>query len=322
MASADYINFATRPNKAVERKVVFDGLLQLARKLPFAEYRYIGFGALWFVDFVMAHHRLSIQDMVSIEGDDYVASRAEFNRPFACVSVEHGESETVLPQLQLEEKRALVWLDYDTSLDGPVLRDLATLCQRVPLGSVLMVTINAHKGSLPDADGEGMPLEGLEERLRHVAGDLIPTPLPMRATQRSEYPAFLAGVLFRHIRRRLRRAGRETAHVVPVFNIVYADNAPMTTIGVVVADDDGSAEVRGVISDGSGGPFADENSQLVIDVPPLTYREKMALDQLLPRDDPPPEDMLQKLGFRLKPSQVRAYHRFYRYYPTFGELIV
>ena len=125
MASGNYVNFVIRPNKTVERKIVFDTLSYLAPVYNFASYRYIGFGALWFVDFVLAHKILSVEDMISIEKDEYVASRANFNKPYACVQVKHGDSEIVLPRLQLEEKQLLVWLDYDKSIDGPVFKDLS-----------------------------------------------------------------------------------------------------------------------------------------------------------------------------------------------------
>ena len=82
----------------------------------------------------MAHRYLIIEDMISIEQDEILASRAEFNKPYACVSVIHGDSQTVLSDLDLEKLPLLVWLDYDSSLGGPVLEDLSTLCRRAPAG--------------------------------------------------------------------------------------------------------------------------------------------------------------------------------------------
>ena len=90
MVSSDYINYAIRPNKAVERKLIFEVLSVLSPVLNLPGYRYIGLGAPWFVDFVMAHRYLLIEDMISIEQDEILASRAEFNKPYACVSVIHG----------------------------------------------------------------------------------------------------------------------------------------------------------------------------------------------------------------------------------------
>lgn len=325
MASAESVNYVIRPNKAIERKLVFDELSLLAGVYSFDECRYIGFGALWFVDFVLAHRGLAITDMVSIERDEYIASRAEFNRPYACVSVEVGESDKVLPGLKLEERRVLAWLDYDSSLNGPVLQDVATLCQRAPVGSVVIVTINARKTSLADRDADGEMFPDERERLVYAAGDfgepLIPAVLPAGCMQASKYPGFLASVLLRHMDRQLLRAGREGMKMVRLFNIFYRDNAPMITVGAAIGNEVHARETERVLA-GRAGEEVRGDVPLAIGVPPLTYREKCALDQLMPCEATPSEDEVSQLGFRLKPGQIAAYHRFYRYYPMFGEVSV
>lgn len=320
MSSSDYVNYAVRPNKAVERKLIFEVLSTLSPTLNLPGYRYIGLGAPWFVDVVMAHKYLSIADIISIEQNAILASRAEFNRPYSCVTVIHGDSETVLPNLPLEEMPLLVWLDYDTSLDGPVLPDLSTLCHRAPTGSVIIATINAHRGSLPTHDENDTEFEELVDKLRSVAGDLVPPELPKEATQTSGYPPFLASLLFNHMHRQVRLAGREGEALFPLFNIGYSDNAPMITVGGVIADATCAQQLGTVLKDKEIGEFPNENSHVRIGVPPLTVKEKAVLDQLLPSAEAPTEDQVLELGFRLKPSQIQDYHRFYRYYPVFGEI--
>ena len=322
MGSADYINYAIRPNKTVERKLIFESLSAIDPIYNFARYRYIGLGALWFVDFVMAHKYLLIEDMISIEKDEYLASRAVFNRPYACVKVEPGESDSVLPHLPLEESPLLVWLDYDTSLDGPVLRDLSTLCQRALSGSVLIVTINAHKKSLPNKDADEQEFESDEARLRYFAGDLIPQTLPKGAMQASKYSAFLASVIFDHMRRQVRKAGRENEQLLPLFNIRYSDNAPMITVGAAIVDEVQAQKTTALIEAKNLVTLMNESNQLSIGVPPLTLKEKASLDQLMPCDPAPTEEAVSQLGFRLKPAQIVSYHRFYRYYPMFGEVAI
>ena len=322
MASADYINYAIRPNKTVERKLVFETLALLAPVYNFTLYKYIGFGALWFVDFVLAHRHLSIADMISIEKDEYLASRAEFNKPYACVRVELGESDSVLPSLQLEEKPLLVWLDYDTSFDGPVLKDLSTLCQRALTGSLLIVTINAHRNSLPNKDADDREFRNKQEKLRYFAGDLIPQTLPQGVMQTSKYPYFLASLLFQHMRHQVLKAGRKNDDIVPVLNIAYSDNAPMVTVGAVIADKQHTQKAAEMLSTQNVIEQMNENNQLSIGVPPLTLKEKATLDQLMPCDPEPTEDAVSQRGFRLKPAQIKAYHRYYRYYPMFGEITI
>ena len=62
--------------------------------------------------------------------------------------------------------------------------------------------------------------------------------------------------------------------------------------------------------------------QYVIDIPPLTMREKHVLDLLLPCQTPPKETVLDQKGFHLKQSQIDSYHKFYRFYPIFRELAI
>ena len=322
MASPDHVNYAIRPNKAVERRIVFEILDSLKPVLDWPEYFYIGLGAPWFVDFVIAHKVLSISNMVSIENDSTLASRAEFNKPYACVTVEAGDSSSVLETLDLDTRPVLAWLDYDTGPDGPVLEDLSTLCSQVPTGSVLIVTVNAHRDRLPTHDEQGQRHECFADRLRAWAGDLVPLEVPLTAEQKSGYPPFLASVLISHMHRQVRVSGREDESLLPLFNIGYADNAPMITIGGVIAARPQRDGIESVLRSCDRDGFLDEERHLVVRVPPLTLKEKAGLDQLLPRESLPSPEEVEKIGFKLKPSQIEAYCRFYRYYPTFVEVSV
>ena len=323
MTSSDYINYTIRPNKTVERKVVFEILSALTSIYDFSKYKYVGFGAVWFVDFVLAHKYLFIEDMISIEKDEYIARRAEFNKPYACVRIEAGESDNILPKLLYDECPFLIWLDYDTSLDGPVLQDISTLCQRAQTGSLVIATINAHRNSLPNKYPDGREFQSLEDKLRYFAGDLIPQTLPKGALQTSKYSGFLASLLFQHMRRQVRKAGREDDCIVPLFNIRYKDNAPMITMGAVIARQKRAEQISDVLDEKKITiPRMDDSKQISIEIPPLTLKEKATLDQLMPCYDAPIEDVVQQFGDRLKPTQIEAYRRFYRYYPTFGEVTI
>ena len=320
MASSDSVNYATRPNKAVERRVVFEVLSVVSRALGLSSYRYIGLGAPWFVDFIMAHKILAISDMVSIEKDRVTASRAAFNRPYGCVKVIEGDSSSVLPELDLEERPILAWMDYDSGPEGPVLDDLATLFRRSSTGSVIVVTLNAHRGRLPTHDEEENEYQDFGDRMRGLFGELIPQRLPKDADQTSGYPRYLAAVLFRHMRRQMLTAGREGEVLLSLFNIGYEDNAPMVTVGGVIAKKADAPALKEIVETDGNCEVMDESNQLRVGVPPLTLKEKWGLDQLMPRDSVPTRSEMESIGFLLKPSQVDAYFRFYRYYPTFGEV--
>ncbi|AIN57988.1 hypothetical protein O165_006655 [Pseudomonas soli] len=60
-----------------------------------------------------------------------------------------------------------------------------------------------------------------------------------------------------------------------------------------------------------------------IQVPPLTHRERISLDALLPSSEKLKEDdVLKKLGFRLDQSQLDDYAKFYKLYPSYGEVVL
>ena len=181
------------------------------------------------------------------------------------------------------------------------------------------MTVNAHRGRLPTRDENETEYESFADRMRALAGDLIPPDVPKEAAQASGYPPYLASVPIDQMHRQVRTAGREDETLLPILNIGYSDNAPMVTVGGVIVDKPRARQIEAAFGDKDMSVFLDETRHLKIGVPPLTLKEKVGLDQLLPRIDAPTEQDVMALGFRLKPAQIETYRRFYRYYSMFGE---
>jgi hypothetical protein len=316
MASFEEINYSIRPNKNVERKLIFEALQELKPSFYIEKYRYVGLGSVWFVDFVLAHKLLFIEDLISIEKPKY-EKRVNFNKPFRCIRVEPGDTTQVLPELKLKEKRTIVWLDYDSGFDGPLFEDLDIVCEQVPSGSIVLVTSNAHRNILYSKDEAGNDLSK-EESLRRYAGDLVPTSLSTEALQTAGFPKLLASMLFDHLTRATRKTGRKE-RFIPMLSFFYKDNAPMITVGGMIADEQDAAALASCeLSEKFD--YITGAKQRTINVPPLTIKEKMALDQLLPSADPLTDAEISELGFALKQQQVLDYRRFYKHYPTYGEI--
>lgn len=314
MASFESVNYAIRPNKNIERKLVFEALRVLSGSIPLRDYRYVGLGSLWFVDFTLAHRYLSIKDMVCIEYETE-ADRVEFNRPYDCIVVHRGSTTDVLPTLHLGERPSLVWLDYDTGLEGPILRDIELIAAGAKVGTILLVTLNAHKDRIPKKDSDGRDVEK-DAGLRLVFGDLVPPTLPRGALNLDGYPKLLSQMLLAHMSRCVHRSGRGDK-LLPMFNIYYRDSTPMVTVGGLIAD--GLHEHAFGTSGINKLPWVTSEQQISVTVPPLTVKEKITFDRLLPCDRPPtPAD----LGFQLSEEQITAYHSYYRHYPVFGEFQV
>lgn len=314
MAATDRVNYGIRPNKNVERKLVFEALAAADSEFPFSAYQYVGFGSFWFADFILAHRMLGMSSMISIEAGKERAARARFNAPFSCIVVEEGDAASVLPTLRFDGVPSVVWLDYEYTFDR-VLDELGRLCARLASGSVLIVTVNASKDIVaPGEEGERQRQQ--EELFRRIAGDLAPAEFPAEFFNASRYPANVASVVLKHLTRATRIAGREE-RFCPLFSFSYRDGAPMVTVGGMIAN----AVDRTRLDRTGISVIGIDDLPTQIDVPPLTTREKLAFDKLLPRELPPTEEELAAVGFPLKRSQIEAYHRHYVRYPVFGEFL-
>lgn len=324
MESFEGFNYATRPNKNVERKMIFEGLAALSGVFPFSAYRYIGFGSMWFADFILAHRILGITRMTSIQELADFAKRARFNKPYACITVEEGDAATVLPKLPIEQGPTLLWLDYEESA-ARVLRELRELCARLASGSILLVTVNSSKEQVPPKNLEGANTAEKHakevELFRQTYGDLAPAEFPKDFFDKSRYPANIADTLIRHLTHATRVAGRDE-HFEVLLNIAYKDGAPMITVGGMIANEVDRARLATARA-GLPTPFAFMRSpgQIRIAVPPLTTREKLALDQLFPAEATPTEAAVAEIGFPLKQAQIDEYQRYYSRYPVYGELV-
>ncbi|OAD18728.1 hypothetical protein THIOM_005667 [Candidatus Thiomargarita nelsonii] len=330
MPSFDLVNYALRPNKNVERKIIVECLSALQPYFNMQAYRYVGLGSLWFIDFILVHKMLQIKDMISIEKEEY-AQRAEFNKPFACIEVKYGETTTILPQLSLGDKPSIVWLDYDSGLEGPVLGDTFTVCRQVTSGSVFLITVNAHPGKIR-AKGDELTSsytthkslsnrEKFETGFRYYTdeyvGDLKLEPLPSRVHKEDKFPKFIGNLLLAHIKRATRQSGN---NFKPLFNFYYKDGAPMVTVGGMIANQEHLSSLEQCQLFDKFEYLTGEE-QYSIGVPLLTPKEKLIFDQLLPSDEPPSEDKMKDIGLNLTKEQIAAYHKFYRLYPMFGEFL-
>ena len=92
----------------------------------------------------------------------------------------------------------------------------------------------------------------------------------------------------------------------------------MVTVGGMIADArDQERRARCCLS--TRFDYVSDGEQVKIDAPPLTHKEKLALDQMLPSAEPPTESEVEAIGFKLKKSQIASYHRYYKQYPLFLE---
>jgi hypothetical protein len=318
-SSIETINYGLRPNKAIERKLIFEVFAKISHKFNFSSYRYLGFGALHFADFLLAHKHLRMDDLISIEYERN-AQRAASNSPLGCIKVIGGDCSTILTNgaVNLTEKRHIAWLDYDGVVDTSVLTDLETLCTKLPSGSFVAVTANATRAYYQIPQEDGSPL-GLKDSLINIFGSKISELIKPNTDSSNGFPPVLADMLITHCGRCVNKMHGEKAKFYPLFNFFYKDGSLMITIGGAIL----SPEEHKLLEECEVylNPFVTKEEQIEINLPLLTRHERAILDKLLPSATLDLKVVQRKLGFRLHPTLCESYRKLYNLYPHFSEVI-
>jgi len=325
------VNYSIRTNKNIERKLIFDALMRMPANFHIDQYRYLGFGSMWFVDFIFAHRLLRISSMWSMEHEKS-AGRADYNRPYDCIEIKSGTSTEVLTNMAAEHWQVpiIAWLDYDGRFDQDVRSDCEMLLTKARAGSVIIVTVNAYRNSYRTLiePGEYNPSVSV---LKELFGDALPTTNlpsdPKKDIEFSKFPGLLASSILNLMTRSVRMCGRGSDgfpdRFVPLFSFEHNDGAPMITVGGVVAEWRQIPELEAALEAQADALFEGAATiKETLDLVPITIKEKLALDRLLPADGGEFNLKFGESGIKLSIEQAQKYRRLYAHFPVFAETLV
>lgn len=274
---------------------------------------YLGFGSVWFSDFVIAHRDLRIDTMISIESNPIIFKRAQFNRPFRTIRVVEGESSEVIPVLLTEQEYLdrpwIVWLDYDGPIEEKCLGELSYLINNLPPNSALIMTCSArpHRYAKPAkrvaalnalfGDSIGMTLDD----------SMVEDDIPFMNTLRQAIENFLVSTALQNA-----RAGG----FVPAFNLGYQDGSPMVTVGGILPSIGNLSTVQSLTQKKRW----EGRLEQPISTAPLTMKEVSALQSQLPSRAKLTRNRVQRMGFDLEEKQIEAFASHYLLYPNFVQI--
>jgi hypothetical protein len=322
------VNYALRPAKAIERRMLCAAFERLHPFQRIRKYRYVGFGSIYFSDFQLLHRELGITDMLSIEKDVSAKACFRFNRPYKCIRLKFAPSTEVLPTLNWG-RRTILWLDYDDRLNVNILGDIATVCLRATSGSMVVISVNAQPDAEPseeervyqEATGKSFDLG--DYRLR-IAKELIGEKLPVGTSGGDLRGEGLARV-FRDVidsaiaeQLSIRNAMlpvEKKIHYRQLFHFRYKDGAQMLTVGGILYR---AAEGQTVAAcDFDMLPFIRSGPEhCSIKAPCLTAKEIRHLNSQLPTRS---SGKLRVPG--VPDADIQQYAEVYRFFPTFSEIL-
>ncbi len=327
------LSYELRPNKYISRRLFIEALRKIDRWRPISEYVYVGFGSVSLEDHKLIHSEFDSQCMISVERDPLVYRRQKFNVPYdtiICVNVDAGDLTQDLygwlrDRQSIEEPMLAIWLDYEAPRElGFQLDQLEEIVSQLDPGSLIRVTLNAHVASL---DGKSDPANATDEEKRErrldllhsLVGDRLPASTDRDNFQASTYPSLLQSLARSAMTPPILRQQRR--RFIPLLTEVYQDGQQMLCVtGMVIAEGDVD-DVLAKTGFVDWEFYSSGWSNVVrIDVPSLTLREKLYLDQLSRQQI---EGIADEFPFFLAGTAdatakwVSAYKRFSRFYPNF-----
>ena len=303
------VAYDLRPSKQVVRRIFLDFFRRLAGGgVPIEEFRYTGMGSIHFVDHILFHKFLGIDKLVSVEREEDIESRLQFNRPFDNIELKIMSIGDYVPQLDLGEQH-IVWLDYDNRLSESMVNDVVSCANYLPIGSFMLVTVDAtpHKASNGAKDNQKYYLKAARDLWKPdwKYADFANGRLHLRVIDLVAR-AFKEGV-----------AGRREVRALPCFSFVYSDGHQMVTLGVQLGGEREAENLdhidKGVeylIRDFGKTPFK-------IDVPVLTRKERLHLESVMPSKD---YSKVRSSG--LNRDAFDKFGRIYRFFPSYAELLL
>ena len=303
------VPYDLRPAKQAERRMFLDLLSTLGNLgFPIRKYHYVGFGSIFFHDHRLFHRELGISRMTSVEGFPPLYKRCRFNQPFSHVKLFQGLSSDYVPTIEPDDQY-VVWFDYDFSLNRIVCEDLLGAASLLCPGSILIVTIDTH---LPD-EIANLSLRKLFRYFREEIPNYAHGGLAVSDFAGDNRLMTFLKVVMRCITRGL--STRDGITFEPLINMTYADGHKMLTVGGMVADENARASLKSIPLEQlpfirrkiPGKPFH---------IPRFVFTKR----ELLSMEASCPGGQLD-LKTGVKKSEFKKFLPFYRYWPTYSEIL-
>lgn len=330
MNTGGQLPYQLRPNKAVERLVFMELLNRLDAVLKIgATYDYVGFGGPQMEDFRLLHEVFPGMKMLSIERDLNVLKRQRFNCPHTNVRSRLQTSADFVSKVS-DRRRLVVWLDYtDASERVAQIAEFQSLLRSLQDRSIVKLTLNATPSTLGGSVGEPRLLKTRLSAFLSDFGRCFPNGLEEEAMADENFPNALLAVVDYVGREAF--SGRGDWRFQPLTFAAYSDSRQqMLTVTGIIGQ---KTDLNGVLTV-SG--FADWdfsrltwNDPIVrIRVPELTLKERVFINQLLPKLANDAAAVQKRLRFFLDETEdasqekLRNYITFQRHYPYWGKVTV
>ena len=329
MNTGGQLPYQLRPNKAVERLMFLELLGRLDAPLGIgSDYDYVGFGGPQMEDFRLLHEIFPEMKMLSIEREKEVLKRQRFNEPHTNVRCKLQTSLDFVSHVS-DRRKLVVWLDYTEADERPSqIAEFQSLLQNLRSLSIVKITLNAAPTTLGGTAGERR-LQAT--RLKAFLSDFnrcFPNELEEEAVTEENFPSTLLKVIDYASREAFN--SRPAWQFQPLTSVAYADSRQqmLTATGILGT----RSEIANILTVSKLATWVFSRltwtDPVRIQVPELTLKERIFINQWLPKLANSVPTVQKRLGFFLDETaakseeKLRNYVLFQRHYPFWGKVAI
>lgn len=314
-SSARFLAYDLRPAKQAERLMLVEYLRCAAEcGLKLGDYRYVGMGGNRFYDFLLLHRFVGVRTMVSLEHDEEMYRRAEFNRPFQFIEV---KQETVSDFLATDgyDQPSIVWLDFDGGLSREMLTDIETLGVVARPNSFFFVTVFAGFPRYLQRLNDAERLQWFQNELGDIAQCLVQEDMQVsRAPQAVQ----------KCLRTALESAFgyRGDGELDLQFSIDYSDTTRMVTVGGFFGSAEIGAEIQKRIQVNLPALHGNGNGTFRLRNLNITDRERQLFDLTATAKDKRKKEYRKLIALGFSEQDLQNYASIFRFAPRYIEAII
>jgi hypothetical protein len=298
-----------RTNKAIDRFMFIEAIRRMVQPNEFSKYTYYGFGGPYLDDFRLLHESFPRMKMISIEKCDQVYKRQTFHLPTGQIKLRRTDLSSFLARYDSHDKESIFWLDY-TGLEYSQFEEFMLLLTKVTAGSIVKITLRANPSDYHDK----------EDEFREKFAAILPNSSVVPPREFEEFANLLQDMLQIASQQALPSATGFAYQ--PISSFCYRDGAGILTLTGVVCATDGRKQIKEQFV---GWPYANLHwaKPKHIDVPFLSTKERLHLQQHLPCVRDAGRKLIRILGYKIDDdrtaavAQMKQYAEYYLQYPYF-----
>ena len=300
-----------KTNKAIDRLLLVDILDVLKMNYGLSDYTYYGFGGPYLEDCRIIHDWCPEIQIVSIENDEQTFKRQEFHRFTKKLELRYEDFSDFLLNFS-SIGREIIWLDY---IDREYKRfnEFQDILGKVSENSVVKITIRAER--------DKQNLTTFEKEYPKILPPLTPQPDIYKALGLAK---LLQDMLQIAAQRGLPASGESVFQLLN--SSYYKDSSQMLSVTGIVCNKKKKLEVQEWFKDWKFANLKWECPHK-IDVPILSIKERLHLEQHMPTKDRTGQTLSDALGYKIDISnehieKMKQYEEYYQYYPYFMRALI